>query len=79
MQNLKVFTVNFKGCKVGITSTPSPGQVAPVVGRRETGVSYLNRYKDALPGGDYCAKCCTGTNCNRDLCTSRQGEWVSHK
>eukprot|EP00105_Crassostrea_gigas_P013171 XP_011429402.1 PREDICTED: uncharacterized protein LOC105329740 isoform X1 [Crassostrea gigas] len=60
------------GCKVGITSTPSPGQVAPVVGRRETGVSYLNRYKEALPVGDYCAKCCTGTNCNRDLCTSRQ-------
>uniref|UniRef100_K1RXF0 Uncharacterized protein n=1 Tax=Magallana gigas TaxID=29159 RepID=K1RXF0_MAGGI len=43
------------GCKVGITSTPSPGQVAPVVGRRETGVSYLNRYKEALPVGDYCA------------------------
>ena len=58
------------------TTTPSTGDVAPIViiGKRDTmGVSYADRYRRALPGGEYCAKCCTGTNCNRDLCTSRQG------
>nr|XP_022307437.1 uncharacterized protein LOC111113441 isoform X2 [Crassostrea virginica] len=62
------------GCKVGtLTTTPSTGDVAPIVGKRDTmGVSYADRYRRALPGGEYCAKCCTGTNCNRDLCTSRQ-------
>ncbi|XP_078327367.1 uncharacterized protein LOC111115363 [Crassostrea virginica] len=63
--------VHKNGCQVETVST---GGVAPaVVGRRNMmGVSYADRYRRALPREEYCAKCCTGTNCNRDLCTPRQ-------
>ena len=70
---VKQSMINVKGCQVETVST---GGVAPVVGRRNMmGMSYADRYRRALPREEYCAKCCTGTNCNRDLCTSRQGKW----
>ncbi|XP_048751716.1 uncharacterized protein LOC125663470 isoform X2 [Ostrea edulis] len=57
----------------------------PVVGRRDSHgyrkappteshgkAPSIERYRKALPTDrTYCAKCCTGPNCNRDLCTSR--------
>ncbi|XP_061180614.1 uncharacterized protein LOC133189228 [Saccostrea echinata] len=57
------------GC---IVATPS-GPPVSVVGKRNNELPFLDRYRKALPTDrKYCAKCCTGPNCNRDLCTSRQ-------
>ncbi|XP_062595655.1 uncharacterized protein LOC134257015 [Saccostrea cucullata] len=56
------------GC---VVATPS-GAPVTVLGKRSNEIPFLHRYRKALPADhNYCAKCCTGENCNRDLCTAR--------
>ncbi|XP_062593535.1 uncharacterized protein LOC134255022 [Saccostrea cucullata] len=62
------------GCtpKSSCLATTSSGSQVGVLGKRDNELSFLHRYRMASPADrKYCAKCCTGENCNRDLCTER--------